>query len=115
MHVDRIRVRSFGRLHGLDTGSQGLGDLVVVLGPNEGGKTTLFHFLATALYGFHPAARDAHPYAPWNGSELDGSAVRIVRARTPRDGRGARLVAHLRGRGDVPMSTDEIMVLTRED
>jgi hypothetical protein len=32
-----------------------------------------------------------------------------------KDGRGARLVAHLRGRGDVAMSTDEIMALTRDD
>jgi hypothetical protein len=30
------------------------------------------------------------------------------------DGRGARLVAHLRGRGDVAMSTDAIMALTRD-
>jgi len=47
--------------------------------------------------------------------ELDGKAVRIRRAKT-RDkdaGRGARLIAHLRGRGDVAMSTDAIMALTR--
>jgi len=48
--------------------------------------------------------------------EFDGKAVRIVRAKTrTKDSRGARLVAHLRGRGDVAMSTDEIMALTRED
>lgn len=48
--------------------------------------------------------------------EFDGTVVRIVRASEARDdGRGARLVAHLRGRGDVPMSTDEIMALTRGD
>jgi AbrB family looped-hinge helix DNA binding protein len=48
--------------------------------------------------------------------EFDGAAVRIVRAKAgKRDGRGARLVAHLRGRGDVAMSTDEIMALTRDD
>ena len=48
--------------------------------------------------------------------EFDGAAVRIVRARADkRDSRGARLVAHLRGRGDVAMSTDEIMALTRDD
>jgi AbrB family looped-hinge helix DNA binding protein len=48
--------------------------------------------------------------------EFDGKTVRIVRTR-PRDGqgRGARLVAHLRKRGDVTMSTDEIMALTRAD
>ena len=46
--------------------------------------------------------------------EFDGKAVRIVRAKSRKgDGRGARLIAHLRGRGDVAMSTDEIMALTR--
>ena len=48
--------------------------------------------------------------------EFDGETVRITRATArKRDGRGARLVAHLRGRGDVAMSTDAIMALTRDD
>lgn len=48
--------------------------------------------------------------------ELDGEAVRLVRSKARRpNGRGARLVAHLRGRGDVAMTTDEIMALTRGD
>ena len=48
--------------------------------------------------------------------EFDGTGVRIVRADAPRrDGSGARLVAHLRGRGDVAMSTDAIMALTRDE
>jgi AbrB family looped-hinge helix DNA binding protein len=48
--------------------------------------------------------------------EFDGEVVRIVRAAARKgDGRGARLVAHLRGRGDVAMSTDAIMALTRDD
>ena len=46
--------------------------------------------------------------------EFDGDVVRIVRATAKRDGRGDRLVAHLRGRGDVAMSTDAIMALTRD-
>ena len=47
--------------------------------------------------------------------EFDGKAVRMRRAKTgKRAGRGARLVAHLRGRGDVAMSTDAIMALTRD-
>jgi AbrB family looped-hinge helix DNA binding protein len=46
--------------------------------------------------------------------EFDGKAVRIWQAR-PRTGRGsgAQLVAHMRGRGDGTMTTDEIMALTR--
>jgi len=48
--------------------------------------------------------------------EFDGNVVRIFRAKADkRKGRGARLVAHLRGRGDVAMSTEAIMALTRGD
>ncbi len=48
--------------------------------------------------------------------EFDGNVVRIFSATKPdNDSRGARLVAHLRGRGDIAMSTDEIMALTRGD
>ena len=46
--------------------------------------------------------------------ELDGKSVRIIRAKTlKRPARVSRLVARLRGRGDVVMSTDEILSLTR--
>jgi AbrB family looped-hinge helix DNA binding protein len=46
--------------------------------------------------------------------EFDGKVVRLRPAAAKRqDGRGARVVAHLRGRGDVAMSTDAIMALTR--
>lgn len=45
--------------------------------------------------------------------EFDGKVVRIVRAPDRKPGRGAQLVAHLRGRGDSGMTTDEIMALTR--
>jgi AbrB family looped-hinge helix DNA binding protein len=48
--------------------------------------------------------------------EFDGNAVRIVPAATrSKHSRGSRLVAHLRGRGDGTMTTDEIMALTRGD
>jgi AbrB family looped-hinge helix DNA binding protein len=47
--------------------------------------------------------------------EFDGKAVRIVATKArKKDGRGARVVARLRGRGDVAMSTDAIMALTRD-
>jgi hypothetical protein len=45
-----------------------------------------------------------------------GKTVRIVRAKPrTKNGRGARMVAHLRARGDVAMSTDAIMALTRDE
>ena len=45
---------------------------------------------------------------------IDGEGVRITKARERQD-RGEQLVRHLRGRGDVAMSTDEIMALTRSE
>jgi len=47
--------------------------------------------------------------------EFDGKVVTIVPAASrKKHGRGARVIAHLRARGgDVAMSTDEIMALTR--
>ncbi|MBB5519744.1 AbrB/MazE/SpoVT family DNA-binding domain-containing protein [Amphiplicatus metriothermophilus] len=46
--------------------------------------------------------------------EYDGRVVRLYKARAPKKaGRGAALTARMRGRGDVKMTTDEIMALTR--
>ena len=48
--------------------------------------------------------------------EFDGEVVRIVRVDARgRLGRGARLFAHLRARGDIAMSTGAIMALTRDE
>lgn len=46
--------------------------------------------------------------------DYDGKTVRIRPAsHKKRLSRGEQLVAHMRGRGDVKMTTDEIMALTR--
>jgi AbrB family looped-hinge helix DNA binding protein len=46
--------------------------------------------------------------------EIDGNAARIRKARGAKNhGRGAEVIARLRGSGGVSMSTDEIMALTR--
>jgi AbrB family looped-hinge helix DNA binding protein len=39
----------------------------------------------------------------------------VVRKAKAGSGRGDRIAEHLRGRGDVDMTTDEIMALTRAD
>jgi AbrB family looped-hinge helix DNA binding protein len=47
--------------------------------------------------------------------EIRGQTVRLVRAPAKRaPTRGQRIVARLRGTGDVRMTTDEIMALTRK-
>ncbi len=46
--------------------------------------------------------------------EVHGNTVRLVKAPAKRAaGRGASVVARLRGSADVRMSTDEILALTR--
>jgi AbrB family looped-hinge helix DNA binding protein len=46
----------------------------------------------------------------------DGDVVQVRRAASTRKpSRGEHLVARLRGRGDIKMTTDEIMALTRGD
>ena len=46
---------------------------------------------------------------------FERGAVRITRARHPKKaGRGEKLVRRLRGRGDIAMTTEAIMALTRD-
>ncbi len=52
----------------------------------------------------------------WPGSEVDfipeKDGLKIVKKKTI-PGRGELLIRHMRGRGTVKLSTDEIMALTR--
>jgi len=75
VRILRLEVGAFGRLSQLATTGEDLGSLVVVVGPNEAGKSSLFHFLTSMLYGFTPATRDTHPYAPWSGEDPSGSVT----------------------------------------
>ena len=45
---------------------------VVMLGANEAGKSTFFHFLKAMLYGIYPADVEKHPYASRDGKKLEG-------------------------------------------
>ncbi len=108
MRIDGWEIDAFGPLS--DWTQHGLADhgVVVIAGDNETGKSALFEFLTTALFGFAPATADNHPYRPWNGSFPggalllnlgDGRRVRIARRLTSRpqgtidiDGRSQGLV-----------------------
>ena len=74
MRFESIRVARYGCLADLSTGDSPLPSIVVVLGPNESGKSTVFDFLSTLLYGFRPATRDRHPFTPWTGGNPEGWA-----------------------------------------
>ena len=74
MRFESIQVARYGCLADVTTGESPLPSIVVILGPNESGKSTLFDFLTTILYGFRPATRDRHPFTPWTGGNPEGWA-----------------------------------------
>jgi len=102
VRIEHLRVNGFGRLSDFDSGPDPLGRLVVVLGPNESGKSTLFTFLTTALYGFQPASRERNPQVPW-GSDEAGGEVRIRLA----DDRNAVVQRLLRSSPSGKLTIDE--------
>ncbi len=95
MKFESVHVARYGCLAGLATPDP-LPSIVVVLGPNESGKSTFFSFLTNLLYGFRPATRGNHPYTPWSGGDaegharirLDGGDVVEIHRRLASSGRG---------------------------
>jgi uncharacterized protein YhaN len=83
VRFDGWRIDGFGALAGWQVEGLAEHDLVVIVGPNESGKSTLREFITTAYFGFAPAQRDTHPYAPGEGRF--GGALQLV------DGAGERL------------------------
>lgn len=92
MRLKAIQAKAFGRLEKWESSSITEG-LVVIYGPNEAGKSTLFHLIKTLLYGWHPANKEEHPYTPWQGAnphieglieEKEGSVFSVVRQLTSR-------------------------------
>lgn len=71
MRIEGIRDARIGRIGALDTGPETLPGLVVFMGPNESGKSSLFQLLCSALYGFAPASRDRNPLSPWSGDPIE--------------------------------------------
>ena len=76
MKIEHFHIHGFGKHQDVKSGADTntLNSLVVVEGTNEAGKSTLFHFFQTVLYGFHPANKRDNPYFPWESDEASGSA-----------------------------------------
>lgn len=96
MRFETIHVARYGCLADLSTGDGPLPSIVVVLGPNESGKSTFFSFLTTLLYGFRPATRANHPFTPWAGGDCEGRAAIRLDDGTVQDV-SRRLMSNARG------------------
>ena len=101
MRIDSWRIEAFGPL--ADWGETDLveKDLIIVLGANESGKSTLFEFLSSALFGFSPARAEQHPYRPWSGKFPAGTLDVVLT-----DHRSAHIARRLTSRGEGRLSID---------
>ena len=93
MRIDGWSITAFGPLVQWEVSDLARHNVLVVLGPNESGKSALFDFFVSAMFGFSPGRADRHPYRPWDGrfpegrlhvTLRDGSQARVSRRLTSR-------------------------------
>ena len=101
MRIDSWQIEAFGPLADWEETDLAKHDLVIVLGANESGKSTLFEFLTSVLFGFSPAREQDHPYRPWSG-KFPAGALDVVLA----DGRCAHIARRLTSRAEGRISID---------
>ena len=76
--------------------------LNLVLAPNEAGKTTLAELVTCLFYGFGQRKGGVHPFDPWQGGEVGGEVVYVLRDK----GRHS-LRRHLVKRGEKTSLADD--------
>ncbi|WP_059045845.1 ATP-binding protein [Paenibacillus rubinfantis] len=75
MKLERMQISGFGRLNGLDVELPG--QVTVLYGPNEAGKSTLLGFVRAMLFGIPTRAQAAERYEPLRGG-AHGGALTIL-------------------------------------
>ena len=90
MRIDGWSIKAFGPIEDWSISGLSGNDIVIILGPNESGKSALFEFLASALFGWAPARAERHPYRPWGGQYPEGRLDVVLR-----EGGHARLTRRL--------------------
>lgn len=93
MRITRIFIDGYGNRRRWESGplSEGLN---LIAGPNEAGKSTIFSFVRTLLYGFSPK-NSGHPYFPLGADADFGGRMELVWQGLP-----YTLERYLRGRRD---------------
>ncbi|MCY4107977.1 MAG: AAA family ATPase [Chloroflexi bacterium] len=95
MRIEAWRIKAFGPLTDWEATNLTQDDVVIVLGPNESGKSSLFEFLTSAIFGFSPASARNHPYHPWSGTYPSGALDVVLR-----DGSRAHIARRLTSRAE---------------
>ncbi len=77
MTIVEINISAYGQLADVAIGDLGH-PIVCIVGPNEAGKSTLFSFVQTQLFGFETRRLGNHEYAPASGSHIAGSLTYLT-------------------------------------
>ncbi len=99
MQLKRIQIGGFGGLRNWE--SETLSPRInLIVGPNEAGKSTVFAFVQTLLYGFSPK-NAKHPYRPAFGENEFGGQIEV-----DWNGESYRLSRYLKGSRDLAVLRD---------
>ncbi len=93
MRLYRINIEGFGNRTQWDSGPLDPG-INLIVGPNEAGKSTIFSFVRSVLYGFSPKNKK-HPYFPRKGDVEFGGSLELIWNESSHT-----LERFLKGRGD---------------
>lgn len=103
MRIDGWSIRAFGPIEDWSISGLSPNNIVIILGPNESGKSALFEFFASALFGWAPARADRHPYRPWGGQYPEGRLDVVLR-----NGGETRLTRRLTSRPQGQITTGDL-------
>ncbi len=107
MRIESWQIEAFGPLADWEETDLARHDLLIVLGANESGKSTLFEFLTSVLFGFSPARAQDHPYRPWSG-RFPAGTVDVVLADRRIAHIARRLTSQAAGRLTIDGTEDDL-------
>ncbi|MGZ9582920.1 AAA family ATPase [Paenibacillus marinisediminis] len=94
MRIERMELQAYGSFHQrvLDLPEQGM---TIIVGPNEAGKSTIFSYICSMLYGWSKRGTAMERYEPLNGGAISGRL-------TAKDRDGGRWIIERRDRSNGP-------------
>ena len=101
MRINGWSIKAFGPIEEWSISGLSGNNIVIILGPNESGKSALFEFFTSAMFGWAPARADRHPYRPWDGQYPEGRLEVVLR-----EGGQALLIRRLTSQPQGQITTD---------
>lgn len=72
MKIKKLAAENFGCLKNWESPLINK-NIVLFIGSNESGKSTIFNLVSSLFYGFSPVSKEDNPYSPWDGTNASCS------------------------------------------